>query len=73
MQKKLQGVLPPVATPFTEQEELDIEAFKASLKRWNQIGFSGYLVVGSNGESVYLSEQERDQLLGTSRAWFARP
>lgn len=56
-----------MATPFTEDEDLDIEAFKANLKRWNQTGLSGYLVVGSNGESVYLSEQERDQLLEASR------
>ncbi len=67
MEKKLQGVLPPVATPFTEDEELDLKAFKANIQRWNQTGLSGYLVVGSNGESVYLSEKERDQLLEASR------
>ncbi len=67
MKKKLQGVLPPVATPFTADEELDIKAFKANLQRWNQTGLSGYLVVGSNGESVYLSEYERDQVLAASK------
>ncbi|KMY66501.1 hypothetical protein AAU61_15180 [Desulfocarbo indianensis] len=67
MQKKLQGVLPPVVTPFDHNEDLDLAAFKANLARWNRTGLSGYLVVGSNGESVFLSEKERDQLLAASR------
>jgi 4-hydroxy-2-oxoglutarate aldolase len=67
MDKKLQGVLPPVATPFTQDEELDLKAHKANIESWNQTGLSGYLVVGSNGESVYLSAKERDQLLEASK------
>lgn len=67
MKKKLQGLLPPVATPFTPDEELDLKAYKANLERWNQTGLSGYLVVGSNGESVYLTEKERDALLEASK------
>ncbi len=66
MKKKLQGVLPPVVTPFDTDEELDLAAFKANIERWNQTGLSGYLVLGSNGESVYLSAKERDQVLAAS-------
>jgi 4-hydroxy-2-oxoglutarate aldolase len=67
MDKVLQGVIPPVATPFTSDEDLDLKAFKANMERWNQTGLSGYLVVGSNGESVFLTDKERDQLLEASR------
>ena len=50
MKHKLQGVLPPMATPFTADEDLDLAALKANIVQWNQTGLSGYLAVGSNGE-----------------------
>jgi 4-hydroxy-2-oxoglutarate aldolase len=67
MGKKLQGIIPPVPTPFKKNEDLDLEAHKFNLGRWNQTGLSGYLVAGSNGEAVHLSEYERDQLLAASK------
>ncbi len=66
MEKTLQGVIPPVPTPF-DQEELDLEAHRANIRRWNRTGLSGYLVVGSNGEAVYLDEKERDQVVAATR------
>jgi len=63
---RLEGVLPPVVTPFREGE-VDLEAFRANLRRWNRSGLSGYLVLGSNGESVYLDEREKEALLETAR------
>ena len=63
---RLEGVLPPVVTPFRDGE-VDLEAFRANLQRWNQTGLSGYLVLGSNGESVYLEEREKEALLETAR------
>ena len=66
MSKSLQGVIPPVATPFTKDEELDLEALKANLRTWNPGGISGYLILGSNGETVYLSEREKDQVLAAA-------
>ena len=61
MKKILKGVMPPVVTPFID-EDLDLTAFRANIERWNKSGLSGYLVAGSNGEAVYLNEAEKDAL-----------
>jgi len=66
MKHKLQGVLPPMATPFTADEDLDLAALKANIAKWNATGLSGYLAVGSNGESVYLSEDEQQAVIAAT-------
>ena len=62
----VKGVLPPVVTPFKD-EELDLEAFESNLKALNQTGLSGYVVLGSTGESVYLNEHEKELVLAAAR------
>lgn len=52
------GVLPPIATPFTSRGELDTAALRANIERWNTKGLRGYVVGGSNGESVMLEREE---------------
>lgn len=66
MELKLQGVLPPIITPFKD-EKVDLEALTANIRRWNQTGLSGYLVAGSNGEAVYLSEAEWEKTLAAAK------
>ncbi|MEW6265941.1 MAG: dihydrodipicolinate synthase family protein [Thermodesulfobacteriota bacterium] len=66
MSRPLSGVMPPVITPF-QDEELDLEAFKANFERWNETGLTGYLVLGSNGENAYLSDGEKEQVLAAAR------
>ncbi|MBU1155937.1 MAG: dihydrodipicolinate synthase family protein [Proteobacteria bacterium] len=66
MKHKLQGVLPPMATHFTADEELDLAALKANIAKWNATGLAGYLAVGSNGESVYLSEDEQQAVIAAT-------
>jgi 4-hydroxy-2-oxoglutarate aldolase len=39
-----------------------------NLERWNQTGLQGYVVLGSNGEWVFLNERERLEVLRTARA-----
>jgi 4-hydroxy-2-oxoglutarate aldolase len=63
---KLEGVMPPITTPF-EDGEVALERLKENLHKWNQTGLSGYLVLGSNGESVSLNEKERLSVVETSR------
>jgi 4-hydroxy-2-oxoglutarate aldolase len=55
-----------VVTPFAG-EELDFAAFRANIERWNTTGLSGYLVLGSNGESVFLDEGEKLELVAAAR------
>ncbi len=66
MDKKLSGIMPPIVTPF-DNEELDLNALQANIERWNRTGLSGYLVLGSNGEAVYLNDTEKSQVLTAAR------
>lgn len=60
---KIQGVLPPMITPFKENGDLDLDAHRMNVAKWDQTGLAGYLVMGSNSEAVYLTEEEKLALL----------
>ena len=63
---KLKGVLPPIATPF-KNENVAYDKLKENFAKWNKTGLAGYLVLGSNGEGSYLSEKERLKMVEVSR------
>jgi len=63
---KLRGVMPPVTTPF-QNGKLALDKLKKNFQKWNQTDLSGYLVLGSNGEAVYLNEKEKNKVLEVSR------
>ena len=54
----LSGVIPPIITPF-EDGEPALDHLSENIRKWNRTQLSGYLVLGSNGEAVYLDEQEK--------------
>jgi 4-hydroxy-2-oxoglutarate aldolase len=59
MSLKLEGVFPPVPTPFDSNGEILPNKLKANIALWNQTGLRGYVVLGSNGEAVMLTEDEK--------------
>jgi 4-hydroxy-2-oxoglutarate aldolase len=59
------GVYPPIATPFDAAGEIDHEALRFNIERWNKTGLAGYVVFGSNGENVFMDEQEKLAVLRT--------
>jgi 4-hydroxy-2-oxoglutarate aldolase len=63
----LQGIFPPLVTPFTEDGAVDLAAFEANLDRYLAFDLGGYLVLGSNGEAQALSEAEKLQLIEATR------
>ncbi len=63
---KLKGIMPPITTPF-ENGAVALGRLRENFVKWNKTGLSGYLVLGSNGESVYLSEKEKLAVLEASR------
>ena len=63
---KLGGIMPPITTPF-QDGELASDKLKSNIQKWNQTGLSGFLVLGSNGESVYLNEKERLKVIEVCR------
>jgi len=68
MSVDLKGVFPPIPTPFTADGEVAHEQLTANLTRWNRAPLAGYVVLGTNGEYVYLSEREKLEVLETARA-----
>lgn len=63
----LQGIFPPMATPFDATGALDLRAFEANLAAYSAHDLGGYLVLGSNGESPYLDDDEREKLVRAAR------
>ncbi|MCL2093397.1 MAG: dihydrodipicolinate synthase family protein [Treponema sp.] len=61
--KKIHGVIPPMITPFSPEEDLDTEAFVSNILKWNEDELAGYLVIGSNSETAYLSDAEKQELV----------
>jgi 4-hydroxy-2-oxoglutarate aldolase len=61
----LNGILPPVTTPFTEHGDVDYGALEANIARYNETGLRGYVPLGSNGEAVHLTADDRRQVVET--------
>jgi len=59
MTVSLTGVFPPIPTPFNADGELALDKLKANLAFWNTTDVAGYVVLGSNGEFPFLSEEEK--------------
>ena len=63
--------MPPITTPF-QDGKLALDKLKNNFQKWNKTGLSGYLVLGSNGESVYLNEKEKIKIVEISRTSIPR-
>lgn len=61
-----EGVFPPIPTPLAEGEVAH-DKLSENIAQWNQTGLAGYVVLGSNGENVYLSEAEKRAVIATAR------
>ncbi|MDF1500709.1 MAG: dihydrodipicolinate synthase family protein [Anaerolineales bacterium] len=59
----LQGVFPPLATPFREDGGIAYDLLESNLVRWGSEPLSGYVVGGSNGEFTSLTNVERVSLV----------
>ncbi len=61
------GIYPPVPTFFDQWEDLDLRTFQRHISRLAGSGIAGYVLMGSNGEAVHLSSDERGRLIETAR------
>lgn len=64
---RLNGIFPPLTTPFDAAGELDLAGLERNLERYEAADLAGYLVFGSNGEAVHLTPAERRRVLETLR------
>src|SRR6185295_14424550 len=56
-----------MVTPFDEAGAVRYDAFERNFEKYLKAGVEGYLVLGSNGESVYLEHSEKLKLIEAAR------
>ena len=61
----LNGIFPPVTTPFDERAEVNYYALSSNITRYNETGLAGYVALGSNGEAAHLTSDERRRVIET--------
>lgn len=59
----LQGIFPPVTTPFYSDGAVYYKKIEHNVDRYSRTLVSGLVVLGSTGEAVMLSDEERRQVL----------
>jgi 4-hydroxy-2-oxoglutarate aldolase len=59
---KLQGIFPPITTPFDHAGNIYAAKVQHNIEKWNLTTLAGYVVTGSTGESVLLSAEEKVEL-----------
>ncbi len=64
---EIEGVFPPVTTPFDDSGCVVHDHLSENIKRWNETDISGYLILGSSSESVFLTEEEKIEIVKTAR------
>ena len=62
MAKRVHGVFAPITTPFID-EEIAYGHLEENINKYSQTSLSGLLVLGSNGESKSLTEDEKLKVL----------
>ena len=60
----LKGIFPPIATPF-KNNRVAHDHLADNIDRWGPTGLKGFVVLGSNGEYVYLSSEEKRKVVKT--------
>ncbi len=58
----LHGIFPPITTPFINGK-VAYDKLASNVEKWSRTGLKGFVVLGSNGEYVYLSEEEKRRLV----------
>ena len=63
MERRYQGVYPVVFTPLATDGAIDVPALQKTVEFLIEKGVHGLLILGSNGESPFLTEAERRQVI----------
>lgn len=65
---QLEGISIPVTTPFRPDGELDLDALRTNLRKYFTTHLRGFLILGSTGEPVHVTPEERLRVIETARA-----
>src|SRR5579885_1859231 len=65
---RIHGIIPPVATPMRDNEDLDLPRLKWFLDHLIGAGVHGVFVLGTNSEFYALDEREKQEVVATAVA-----
>ena len=63
---RLRGIFPPILTPLTDQEEIDLPSLRRLIEYVLEGGVHGIWVTGTTGEFPCIDEQERASVVATT-------
>ncbi|KAH8555453.1 hypothetical protein BGW37DRAFT_532669 [Umbelopsis sp. PMI_123] len=66
------GVYVPIPTFFKENEELDLETLEKHLAYLSNTGVAGIIFMGSTGEAIHLSDEERITMIETGKKFLSK-
>jgi 4-hydroxy-2-oxoglutarate aldolase len=62
MHKSYEGIFAALSTPFIG-DRIAPEKFEENIQKYNSFDLAGYVVLGTTGESVFLSDEESEKLV----------
>jgi 4-hydroxy-2-oxoglutarate aldolase len=63
----LSGIFPPITTPFYPDGNVYFKKIEHNVERYSRTPVAGIVVLGSTGEAIMLSDQERRDVLKSAR------
>jgi 4-hydroxy-tetrahydrodipicolinate synthase len=69
---KLHGIIPPIVTPYTNQDEVDLLRLRQHIEWQLSFGVHGIFVLGTTGEFYALDESEKQQVVAETVACVQR-
>jgi 4-hydroxy-2-oxoglutarate aldolase len=63
----LHGIFPPITTPFYPDGKVYFKKLESNVERYSRTPCAGIVVLGSTGEAILLSDQERRDVLEIAR------
>src|SRR5271154_2605340 len=63
----LHGIFPPITTPFYPDGNVYFKKLESNVERYSRTPCAGVVVLGSTGEAILLSDQERREVLKAAR------
>jgi 4-hydroxy-2-oxoglutarate aldolase len=63
----LHGIFPPITTPFYPDGNVYFKKLESNVERYSRTPCAGIVVLGTTGEAILLSDQERRDVLKSAR------
>ena len=64
----LHGIFPPITTPLYPDGKVYYKKLESNVERYSRTPAAGIVVLGSTGEAIMLSDDERREVLRVARS-----